>query len=409
MNLDIFGGSAGFLLQAPQSGQQMAGLQSQAGSGEKTLGGIFSLDATDGRGVVFPPFISLLSSDVSSMPVGVEGLPGEAGKGAGKDEGGSKGEVVLEKVGLSAFLGFIPDGKTSVQDDAGPVTDAGKGLTRGMSDKTEVYLKGAREGGVLAEDGKMTEEKPSVAVQKELPPSGGMFNASRPQVCSAERECTIQSLKEDLPLSDSVKFQPVLKQDSMESVILPDETDDLAFDLIPDGSGQTQEEEMSLRHGKMPDDQPFSGDGVEDTTGHQERTDQGRVIQNTHQQSEPASGDDGDGIPLPRTVKVAPERIEVRVEPEGLGRIDLSVGMKDGHLNAHIGVERIHSLVEIQENISQLFASLSDEGWTSGSFSFHLRDEGRGGYSAERGETQALENIDQPAPWVAPGILSIRV
>jgi len=60
--------------------------------------------------------------------------------------------------------------------------------------------------------------------------------------------------------------------------------------------------------------------------------------------------------------------IELTIEPEGLGKIDIEVSVHDGEVRAELGVEKIKSLMNLQNNMPQLFDSLAKVGITPGGF-----------------------------------------
>ncbi len=68
--------------------------------------------------------------------------------------------------------------------------------------------------------------------------------------------------------------------------------------------------------------------------------------------------------------------IELTIEPEGLGKIDIEVSVHDGEVRAELGVEKIKSLMNLQNNMPQLFDSLAKVGLTPGGFSLFLKNRG---------------------------------
>ncbi len=86
--------------------------------------------------------------------------------------------------------------------------------------------------------------------------------------------------------------------------------------------------------------------------------------------------------------------IELTVEPEGMGKIDIEVSVRNGEVRAEIGIERFRSLVDIQSNMPQLLDSLSKAGLTPGGFSLFLKNrEGRTWMRSQYGrrETEGIE------------------
>ncbi|MEC4685923.1 MAG: flagellar hook-length control protein FliK [Nitrospirota bacterium] len=68
--------------------------------------------------------------------------------------------------------------------------------------------------------------------------------------------------------------------------------------------------------------------------------------------------------------------IELTIEPEGLGKIDIEVSVHDGEVRAELGVEKLKSLMDLQNNMPQLFDSLAKVGLTPGGFSLFLKNRG---------------------------------
>jgi len=71
-----------------------------------------------------------------------------------------------------------------------------------------------------------------------------------------------------------------------------------------------------------------------------------------------------------------PPSVELTIEPEGLGKIDIEVSVHDGKVRAELGVEKLRSLVDIQNSMPQLFDSLAKAGLTAGGFSLFLKNRG---------------------------------
>ncbi|HEB76277.1 MAG TPA: flagellar hook-length control protein FliK [Nitrospirae bacterium] len=89
--------------------------------------------------------------------------------------------------------------------------------------------------------------------------------------------------------------------------------------------------------------------------------------------------------------------IELTVEPEGMGKIDIEVSVRNGEVRAEIGIERFRSLVDIQSNMPQLLDSLSKAGLTPGGFSLFLKNrEGRTWMRSQYGrrETEGIETSE---------------
>ncbi len=155
----------------------------------------------------------------------------------------------------------------------------------------------------------------------------------------------------------------------------------------PDGRGNGQDSDISA---------PEKGDGILNIAGHRNVNGGGHREMNL---SVAGSAENKDVTDVPdeefmvKESQVSSNRVKLTIRPDGLGKIDLTVGIKDGHLRAEFAVERIHSLLSIQNNMSQLFDSLSGDGWTSGRFSFLLKDDGKrgGGGGGGNNKTAAMK------------------
>ncbi len=115
--------------------------------------------------------------------------------------------------------------------------------------------------------------------------------------------------------------------------------------------------------------------------------------------------------------KQADNSIEVRIEPEGLGKMDIKLYMDKGHLNAHINASEPAAKEVIEGHLGDIASKLSSEGINVGSFSVSLRNRRNGGqqnsFSDGRGRSdsetegikveQAGQKIKEPA--VAGGSL----
>ncbi|GBE01166.1 flagellar hook-length control protein FliK [bacterium BMS3Bbin06] len=154
----------------------------------------------------------------------------------------------------------------------------------------------------------------------------------------------------------------------------------------PDGQGNGQNSDISA---------PEKGDGILNIAGHRDVSGGGHREMNLSVSGSAETRDVPD-VPdeefMVKESQAGSNRVKLTIRPDGLGKIDLTVGIKDGHLRAEFAVERIHSLLSIQNNMSQLFDSLSGDGWTSGRFSFLLKDDGkRGGSGGGNNKTAAMK------------------
>ena len=64
--------------------------------------------------------------------------------------------------------------------------------------------------------------------------------------------------------------------------------------------------------------------------------------------------------------------IEVRIEPEGLGKMDIRLILDKGHVNAHINAAESLGKAAVEGNLPGIISKLADEGINIGSFSVSL-------------------------------------
>ncbi|NOZ25428.1 MAG: flagellar hook-length control protein FliK [Nitrospirae bacterium] len=86
--------------------------------------------------------------------------------------------------------------------------------------------------------------------------------------------------------------------------------------------------------------------------------------------------------------------IELTIEPEGLGKIDIEVSVHNGEVRAELGIERLKSLLDIQNNMPQLFDSLAKAGLTPGGFSLFLKNRGGRAWTKTQYGMKETEHID---------------
>lgn len=82
-------------------------------------------------------------------------------------------------------------------------------------------------------------------------------------------------------------------------------------------------------------------------------------------------------------------RFDIRLDPDDLGQIDVRLDISEGHVRAHIVVERPEALLSLQRETSQLERALEQAGFRTGDegVSLSLRQQGpgeQGGRGAER-------------------------
>lgn len=83
-------------------------------------------------------------------------------------------------------------------------------------------------------------------------------------------------------------------------------------------------------------------------------------------------------------------RFDIRLDPDDLGQIDVRLDIKDGHVRAHIVVERPEALLSLQRETSQLERALEQAGFRTGEdgVSLSLRQQGQGDTGNGRGENR---------------------
>ena len=66
--------------------------------------------------------------------------------------------------------------------------------------------------------------------------------------------------------------------------------------------------------------------------------------------------------------------IEVRIEPEGLGKMDIRLVLGGGRVNAHISASELMGKQAVEGNLRSIITKLADDGINVGSFSVSLRN-----------------------------------
>jgi flagellar hook-length control protein FliK len=69
--------------------------------------------------------------------------------------------------------------------------------------------------------------------------------------------------------------------------------------------------------------------------------------------------------------------MEVVLEPEGLGKLDIELKMTPHHIQAQITVDNLLGRDLLEKNLPQLLSALGKEGVQIGDFSISLRNQGR--------------------------------
>ena len=115
--------------------------------------------------------------------------------------------------------------------------------------------------------------------------------------------------------------------------------------------------------------------------------------------------------------KQADNSIEVRIEPEGLGKMDIKLYMDKGQLNAHINASESIGKEVIEGHLENIANKLAGEGINIGSFSVSLRNRKNGGQreffpgngdrSGDKTRTMHIEQIGQKPAVAGGGLLSL--
>ncbi len=115
--------------------------------------------------------------------------------------------------------------------------------------------------------------------------------------------------------------------------------------------------------------------------------------------------------------KQADNSIEVRIEPEGLGKMDIKLYMDKGHLNAHINASESVGKEVIEGHLGDIASKLAGEGINVGSFSVSLRNRNNGGrqefFSEGKGKSGGeakavqMEQAGQKPAAAGGGLLSL--
>ncbi|KWT85133.1 flagellar hook-length control protein FliK [Candidatus Magnetominusculus xianensis] len=120
--------------------------------------------------------------------------------------------------------------------------------------------------------------------------------------------------------------------------------------------------------------------------------------------SQAATGDTGEKLAVggAKTVELNGNRftitrktdtsIEVKLEPDGIGKLDISVNVQKGVLNANISASDSAAKGIIEKNLHEIVSALTKEGLTVGGFTVSLKDRG-GNYKEGKNEQSAAKHI----------------
>lgn len=78
--------------------------------------------------------------------------------------------------------------------------------------------------------------------------------------------------------------------------------------------------------------------------------------------------------------------IEVRIEPDGLGKMDIRLSMDKGHISAHINASESIGKEVIEGNLRNIVSKLAGDGINVGSLSVSLRNGNRHGRGDRDGD-----------------------
>ncbi len=105
--------------------------------------------------------------------------------------------------------------------------------------------------------------------------------------------------------------------------------------------------------------------------------------------------------------------IEVALEPDGLGKLDIEVHMEKGLINAQVNASEITGKELIEKNLTSILNTLAEDGIQIGSFSVFLKDKGdeMGDHRGEGGlkKTETTEKINLSISYSNNGRISIFV
>ncbi|MBI5849229.1 MAG: flagellar hook-length control protein FliK [Nitrospirae bacterium] len=110
--------------------------------------------------------------------------------------------------------------------------------------------------------------------------------------------------------------------------------------------------------------------------------------------------------------------IEISLQPEGLGKLDIGLVLDKGVVNAQIQASSAAGKDLVEKHMSEIVNALAQEGIAIGGFSVSLRD-GRSDFSWSQGQNQGhqiqgetvmtKEYINQPRPLIGQGKVSIFI
>jgi flagellar hook-length control protein FliK len=102
------------------------------------------------------------------------------------------------------------------------------------------------------------------------------------------------------------------------------------------------------------------------------------------------------------TVSIIKEgtRLAVKLEPEGLGKLDINVNLKNGMIHTQISVQDDATKTLIDNNIHQIVDALLKEGLSVGGFSVSLRQGENGARTADNNR-----EYGEPVTAVSPAVV----
>jgi flagellar hook-length control protein FliK len=151
-------------------------------------------------------------------------------------------------------------------------------------------------------------------------------------------------------------------------------------------------------------------------------------LQDGHVVSQGAANASGSHGPLPQRVAEPDElfdhavsivrdgnRLAVKLEPEGLGKLDINISLEKGMVNAQIQVSDEATRTLIENNMQQMVHALLSEGLSVGGFSVAMDNRMTGDNAADAHESSnqvgetALPVVAPASRSAAPGLVSIFV
>ncbi len=344
-------------ISTPTPKNTLGGLKS-AESGGMALTPDIAVQQQAGPGEKQPPGLSDVISDVLKAALGIDATQGR------KD----------------------PKDKSGAVDTLNPANIIGKAGNKTKASSAET----------TTEDGKTAT---SLQTQKEIPNTAGPYAAGRLKPATPEETAAINNT------SDRQKTPPKTEGSGKNS-----ETQGKGASANPILNGKTPEDTsgfetglhqnrkdpvVSSRTERSPDNETsFILQKIDMPEADTQNTNRSF---NTHKSGNTLLSEKLPETPVTQTNKATPSHknpsIELTIEPEGLGKIDIEVSVHDGEVRAELGVEKLKSLMDLQNNMPQLFDSLAKVGLTPGGFSLFLKNRGNKKWMKVQYNQKAVKDI----------------